>query len=607
MAAERERARDAAKLIETLTDENKLLNRRLERERQVRYQAEEIAERGLRDLYQRQRELEFLSTITIMANQAGAVREVLASAVGYICRFAGWPAGHAFLISGDGTDRRMRPTGVWYHHSSLDLSALKSDTEKLVFARGQGLPGQVWESGAPQWFADLKTCENFLRRESALRSGMRVAFSAPLLVRNEVVGALEFFGHEPMPEDAALLGLTAKAGTQLGRAIERENNEALLAGVAVDNARLYEQSRTRLAWIEATRDIATDLLGGDEPDRVFGLIADQALRLTDADAVLVVVPSDTEVASDAEGEMVVVAAAGSAAANPNGPPATVPGKMLGADYAACTPRLLAEIEGAALIPDAGPAMVLPLRTAETLAGVVVVVRRRGAAQFGDNQLDMMAAFADQAALAWQLANSRRQMRELDVIADRERIARDLHDSVIQRLFAVGLSLQGTIPRANTSEVQTRLSDTVDELQNVIQEIRTTIFDLHGGTTGSTRLRQRISEAIAAFAGAGPRTAVQFVGPLSVVEPALADHAEAVVREAVSNAVRHSGAGTVTVTVRVENDFRVEVVDDGCGMPADVTPSGLSNLRARADEVGGELAVSAAPGGGTAVRWIAPLP
>ncbi len=606
MAAERERARDAAKLIETLTDENKLLNRRLERERRIRYQAEEIAERGLRDLYQRQRELEFLSTITIMANQAGSVREVLASAVGYICRFAGWPAGHAFLIGGDGTDRRMRPTGIWYHDPGLDLSALTSDTEKLVFARGQGLPGQVWETGAPQWCADLRTCQNFLRRESALQSGMRVAFSAPLLVRTEVVGSLEFFGPDPMPEDATLLSLIAKASTQLGRAIERETNEALLAGVAFDNARLYEQSRTRLAWIEATRDIATELLGSDEPDRVFGLIADQTLRLTEADAVLVVAPADIEVPSDAEDELTVVAAAGSAATNPNGPPATVPGTIIGAVFAERTPRLLAEIEGVALIPDAGPAMMLPLRTAETLAGVVVVLRRRGAAQFGDNQLDMMAAFADQAALAWQLANTRRRMRDLDVISDRERIARDLHDSVIQRLFAVGLSLQGTMPRANTAEVQTRLSDTVDELQNVIQEIRTTIFDLHGGTSGSTRLRQRIGEAIAAFAGAGPRTAVQFVGPLSVVEPALADHAEAVVREAVSNAVRHFGASAVTVTVRVENDLSIEVVDDGCGIPADVTPSGLSNLRARADEVGGELIIAAAPGGGTALRWTAPL-
>jgi signal transduction histidine kinase len=91
-----------------------------------------------------------------------------------------------------------------------------------------------------------------------------------------------------------------------------------------------------------------------------------------------------------------------------------------------------------------------------------------------------------------------------------------------------------------------------------------------------------------------------------VEPALADHAEAVVREAVSNAVRHAGASAVTVTVRVENDFSIEVIDNGCGMPADVTPSGLSNLRARAEEVGGELILSAAPGGGTVLRWTAPL-
>jgi signal transduction histidine kinase len=152
----------------------------------------------------------------------------------------------------------------------------------------------------------------------------------------------------------------------------------------------------------------------------------------------------------------------------------------------------------------------------------------------------------------------------------------------------------------------RLADTVDELQGVIQEIRTTIFDLHGGSSGTTRLRQRIDEAIAGFSGSGLRTTVQFVGPLSVVEATLADHAEAVVREAVSNAVRHSGARTLTVNVRVEDDLSLEVADDGCGMPADVTASGLTNLRARAEEVGGQLAISDAPGGGTVLRWSAPL-
>ena len=219
---------------------------------------------------------------------------------------------------------------------------------------------------------------------------------------------------------------------------------------------------------------------------------------------------------------------------------------------------------------------------------------------------MAAAFADQATLAWQLANTQRQMRELDVLAERDRIARDLHDHVIQRLFAVGLSLQGATARAVIPEVQQRLADTVDELQNVIGDIRTTIFDLHGGAAGATRLRQRITEAVNSFGRSGVRTAVTFIGPLSVVEPVVADHAESVVREAVSNAVRHAGAGTVTVTVRVEDDFSIEVADDGCGVPAVVTPSGLANLRTRAAEVGGELRLSDVATGGTVLHWTAPL-
>src|SRR4029077_21279953 len=111
---------------------------------------------------------------------------------------------------------------------------------------------------------------------------------------------------------------------------------------------------------------------------------------------------------------------------------------------------------------------------------------------------MMAAFVDQAALAWQLATSQRRMREVNVLTDRDRIARDLHDHVIQRLFAVGLALQRTVPRVRSTEVQQRLSDSVDDLQGVIQEIRTTIFDLHGAPAESTRLRQRLDEAIAQF-------------------------------------------------------------------------------------------------------------
>jgi signal transduction histidine kinase len=198
------------------------------------------------------------------------------------------------------------------------------------------------------------------------------------------------------------------------------------------------------------------------------------------------------------------------------------------------------------------------------------------------------------------------MRELDVLSDRDRIARDLHDHVIQRLFAIGLTIQGTIPRARSAEVQQRLVASVDQLQEVISEIRTAIFDLHGGPSGTTRLRQRLDDAISHFAGSEIRTSVQFIGPLSVIDTVLGDHAEAVVREAVSNVVRHAHARSLTVTIRVEDNLTIEVTDDGCGMAADMTTRGLGNLRRRATEVGGNLVVISAPGGGTTLRWTAPL-
>ncbi|MGI9125932.1 MAG: sensor histidine kinase [Mycobacterium sp.] len=413
---------------------------------------------------------------------------------------------------------------------------------------------------------------------------MRTFLGVPVRIRDEIFGNLyltEKRSGEPFTEEDEVLAEALAAA----------------AGIAIANARLYEQSRTRQSWIEATRDIATRLLGGADPAEVFRLIADETLRLAEADAVVVAVPLGTElVVAETAGDTTAVG------------PIHLSDNEIGMAFTDQTPRRVPALDIAEpLMADAGPALVLPLRTTDTVAGVVVALRRRGAREFSGEQLIMTAAFADQATLAWQLANSQRQMRELDVISDRERIARDLHDHVIQRLFAVGLSLQGTIPRSQTPEVQQRLSDIVDELQAVIQEIRTTIFDLHGGSSGSTRLRQRIDEAVAAFSGQGLRTAVHYAGPLSVVDTTLADHDEAVVREAVSNAVRHSGAHTLTVSVRVDDALGIEVADDGCGMPDDVTASGLNNLRARAAEAGGTLTLRDAPDGGTILIWTAPLP
>ena len=384
---------------------------------------------------------------------------------------------------------------------------------------------------------------------------------------------------------------------------------AAAAGIAIANARLYQEAKARQSWIEATRDIATELLSGTEPASVFRLVAEEALKLTGADAALVAIPVDENTPAAEVQELLVIETIGSAVDSAVGQTFPVTGTALGEVFVKSTPRRVdrIDLDGLGHPDDLGPALLLPLRAVDTVAGVVVMLRQGGQGSFTDEQLEMMAAFADQAALAWQLATSQQRMRELDVLTDRDRIARDLHDHVIQRLFAVGLSLQGTVARTRKPEVQQRLSEAVDDLQAVIQEIRTTIFDLHGASQGITRLRQRIDEAVAQFSGSGLRTTVQYIGPLSVVDGTLADHAEAVVREAVSNAARHAQATTVTVRVKVEDDLCIEVSDNGCGMPDEFTGSGLTNLTRRAEQVGGEFVIESIPAtGGTLLRWSAPL-
>jgi signal transduction histidine kinase len=424
---------------------------------------------------------------------------------------------------------------------------------------------------------------------------MHTFLGVPVRIRDEVFGNLyltEKASGQPFNDDDQVLAQALAAA----------------AGIAIDNARLYERARARESWMQATRDIATELLSGIDPARVFRLIADEALKLTGADMALIAVPADAEAAMADVGELVVVETAGAVGHPDEFDPIPMSGNVIGQAFQHRSPhREVCADDLGGILDHAGPVMVLPLRATDAVAGVVITARTLGSSPFTDEQLDTMATFADQAALAWQLATTQRQMRELDILADRDRIARDLHDHVIQRLFAIGLGMQGTIARVRSPEIQQRLSETVDDLQGVIQEIRTAIFDLHGNSAGPTRLRQRLDEAIAQFAGTGLRTKSQFSGPLSVIEPGLADHAEAVVREAVSNAVRHGGATEVTVLVRVDDDLAIDVTDNGSGIEDEVTRSGLDNLRRRAEESGGTFEVGRGTANGTVLRWSAPLP
>jgi signal transduction histidine kinase len=258
----------------------------------------------------------------------------------------------------------------------------------------------------------------------------------------------------------------------------------------------------------------------------------------------------------------------------------------------------------------GSALAVPLRSAAGINGVLVAVRDKGAASFEPEQVPVVGSFADQAALALEAAGAQRARVMLDILADRERIGRDLHDHVIQRLYAAGMSLQGTVRLVNGQDVRTRIEKVVDQLDETIRDIRTSIFELHTGdqdTPGS--LRRRLLDAAAEVsAGTGLSPSVRLSGAVdTLVPPAMAEHAVAVVREGVSNAIRHADATTITVTAEAGDDLVIQVVDDGIGIPERIARSGLSNLEQRAAACNGTITVAAQPHGGTRLTWRAPLP
>ncbi|MEV2226090.1 GAF domain-containing sensor histidine kinase [Nocardia vinacea] len=463
--------------------------------------------------------------------------------------------------------------------------------------RGHGVLGLLFEQPKPLRLADLSKHPSSVGFPTH-HPPMRTFLGVPVKVRDEVFGNLY---------------LTEKAGGQEFTDDDEVVVQALAAaaGIAIANARLYEQSRIRQQWLEANRDVATELLAGGEPGTALELVADRALALTQSACTFLALPEDPDVPADDVIEVVVVAAAGVGADELIGQRIPVDESPSGEAFR--KGQIIAVDELNFPIFDEpskfGPALNLPLRAGDSVIGILATVRPAGTQPLDAARQAMMAAFSDQAALALQQATIQRRVRELDVLSDRDRIARDLHDHVIQRLFAVGLSLQGTAQRARAPEVKSRLTDTIADIQSIVQDIRHSIFDLHSTTTDAPTLRKRLHGIITDMIGeSGLRTTVRLAGPVSVLAPPLSEDVEAVLREAVSNAVRHASATTVTVQLRVRDDVTIEVTDDGVGVPDDLTRmSGLANLAARAEQAGGSFTVAKGEHGGTILRWSAPLP
>ncbi|AYF74896.1 GAF domain-containing protein [Nocardia yunnanensis] len=462
---------------------------------------------------------------------------------------------------------------------------------------GGGLLGRLIDEPKPVRLRDLSTHPASMGFPDH-HPPMHTFLGVPVMVREEVFGSLY---------------LTEKTG---GREFTEDDEVvvralAAAAGIAVENARLFENLRLRESWLESIRDAATELLAGGEPAEMLDLVATRAVGLAQAVCAFIAMPEDAELPDAEITELVVSATAGPVTEGLLSRCVPLDDPGIGAVFRSGEP-LVAHGLAVDPMPAAsrrfGPVLLLPLRVRRKVLGVLVVLRDLGAPEFDATTQAFLAVFADQAALAVRLAETQSRMRELDVLTDRDRIARNLHDRIIQRLFATGLALQGTTQRVRSPEIRVRLGDTLDDLQSIVQDVRQSIFDLRQQDPAAPRLHQRLHDLIAEMTEeTGLRTTVHVSGPLSVLPDWLAVEVEAVLREALSNIVRHAGADAVTITLAVGDDITVEVIDNGRGVPDAVERrSGLANLRTRAQRIGGGFDLTPGPERGTVVRWVVPL-
>ena len=430
------------------------------------------------------------------------------------------------------------------------------------------------------------------------------------------------------------LYLTDKRG---GASFTSEDERAVMAlaaaaAVAIENARLFERTRTREKWQTAVADVANAVLGGSGADEVLSLIANRSRALTKADVVLVALQEPEGLAVEVV-DAIGVPEGGSGAASPDiqattqqvletlaqWPDQHVPrnsaihevletGGRRVIDHAEDV--LGTRFDGARL----GPALVIPLSTADRVLGVLVLICVDDHVYIPDDLVDLAGSFGSQAAVTLVLAEARREHERLAVYEDRDRIARDLHDLVIQRLFATGMMLQGTTRISDVPDAAAeRVSRAVDELDETIKEIRQTIFALHepiDGPTSSARGRvlREISQS-AAMLGFEP--SVRFAGPIdSMLDTEVIEHLIAALREALANASKHAEAQRVEVVVQLEGgDVVLVVTDDGVGIDDEHSGrrSGVANIGARAQDLGGSCRLEqASVEGGTRMTWRVPL-
>jgi signal transduction histidine kinase len=423
---------------------------------------------------------------------------------------------------------------------------------------------------------------------------MGTFLGVPIRVRDEVFGNLYLTekrgGGEFDEEDEAIVIALATA-----------------AGVAVENARLYEESRRREAWLEASTEVTTRLLSGGGTREVLTMVAARARQMTDADLARILLP-------DPAGERLLVEfAEGTAEDELTEMSYALDGTAAGEVFREGRPLHSPDpLDADSRLRELGygPELLLPLGAGDSVRGVLALAKCVGRMPFSAGDVRALEAFGGQAAIALELADSRRDAERLSLLEDRDRIAKDLHDVVIQRLFATAMTLMSTVRLVEHPEASGRLQHAIDELDETIRQIRSTIFALQNvRESAAPSLRGQIVELVEGARGhLGFMPGLRMEGQLDArISDDLAEQLLAVLREALSNVVRHAKATRADVAVEVTGDLlALSVRDNGVGLPSGGRRSGLRNLEERATRLGGSFTAGPGEQGGTAIRWSVPL-
>jgi len=405
---------------------------------------------------------------------------------------------------------------------------------------------------------------------------------------------------------------------QSAKEFDAEDEGALLvlatqAGVAIENARLYEEARRRGQWLDAVREISSAILSGAESDDVLRTVARRARDLANAATATIVTPS-----TDGNRDSLTIAIADGAHADELvGLAVPLEGSVSGDVIKSGLPTALADAsrdsrtyQPMIALGHMGPMVLVPLVLRGRPFGTLTVANPVGGTVFDEEAIRLVETFADQASVALEYGRAQREVSRLTVLDERERIGRELHDGVIQSLFSVGMGLQATANRSRDPEVESRVEAAVGEIDRAIRDLRNYIFGLRPGILADRQLEQALEDLAGEFGEkSGVITVTDIDGTVAAeLAPRAADLVQ-LTREALSNVGKHAQATTCRVSLRRDGDQAIlEIDDDGQGFDtaAPHTGLGLRNLKDRGQAIGGRMTVESKASEGTTVSFAVPL-